>query len=142
MWKGLSVAIAGMLLVAAVLIVSMRESRAQVPVADGNMILLTSSDGSQDTVIVYHKPSSAFLVYGHTGNGLSLVKIRKLETDFELAGLVAEVDYARNGYSVEYVKKQLARLKKRIGGRTPAAPAIPAAPVGPAAPAAPDKKGP
>ncbi len=134
MRKGLSVAIAGLLLTAAVLVVSMKESKAQVPVTDGNLILLTSSDGNQDTVIVYHKPSSAFLVYGHTGDGLSLVKIRKLEADFELAGLVAEVDYARNGYSVEYIKKQLDKLKRRAASRTPATPVSPATSAGPAAP--------
>jgi hypothetical protein len=136
MWRGLSVAVAALLLIAAVLVVSMRESKAQVPVADGKMILLTSSDGNQDTVVVYHRASSAFLVYGHTGNGLSLLKIRKLETDFKLAGLVDEIKHSRNGYPVEYVKGQYAKLKKKAVKRSPVAPACPATP------AAPAKKGP
>jgi hypothetical protein len=108
------------LVVAAVLIVSMTESRAQVPVADGKLILLTSSDGTQDTIVVYHKASGAFLVYGHTPQGLSLVKIRKLETDFKLAELVDEVPYSRKGYHTDFVKKEYARLNRIAGAKKPA----------------------
>ena len=135
MGRVLTAGIAGLLLIAAVIVVSTRESRAQVPVADGNMILLTNSDGNQDTVVVFHKPSCAFLVYGHTGNGLSLVKIRKIEADLKLAELVDEVKYSRNGYSVEYVKEQYAKLHKRVAGRAPVAASGPVAPAGAAAPA-------
>jgi hypothetical protein len=117
------IGIAGVMLVAAVLIVSMTESGAQVPVADGKLILLTSSDGNQDTVVVYHRQNSAFLVYGHTPEGLSLVKIRKLDADFELAGLVDEVPYSRKGYSPSFVKKELARLKKMLAASAPSGPA-------------------
>ena len=57
MERRLVIGIAGLMLVAAVLIASMTESKAQVPVADGKLVLLTSSDGNQDTVVVYHSQS-------------------------------------------------------------------------------------
>ena len=106
MEKRLMVGVGGLLAIVAVIIVCMTESEAHVPVTDGYVILLTSSDGDQDSIVIYHKPSSSFLVYGHTSRGLSLMKIRKLKADFELAELMDDVPYSRKGYSVEYVKKE------------------------------------
>ncbi len=88
-------------------------AEAQVAVSDDRLIILTSTYDAQEKIIVYHKETSSYLMYGHTTNGLQLQQIRKLAKDFELAGKVKEVPYSRKGYTPDKVTQELKKLDKR-----------------------------
>ena len=61
-------------------------------------------------IIVYHKPSNSFLVYGYsdtTKKGLQLLNIRRLEHDFIFAEKIEDrLDYKKDGYDAKEMKRR------------------------------------
>ena len=114
MRKGLVVAVCVLGLVLVVLGFYGTRAEAQVAVSDDGLIILTTTYDSQDKIVVYHKETSSFLMYGHTAKGLQLQQIRKLAKDFEFAATVKEVPYSRKGYTPDKVSKALKDMDKRI----------------------------
>ncbi len=66
-------------------------------------------------IIVYHKPSNAFLLYGYSGKqqykGLQLLHVRRLEADFIFAERKKDkiLDYDKDGYSTKEIKQFIER---------------------------------
>ena len=68
-------------------------------------------------IIVYHKPSNSFLVYGYSSKeheGLRLLGLRRLEQDFLFAEKRKdkELDYKKDGYSTNEMKFHTSKIKK------------------------------
>ena len=79
----------------------------------GDIVLMTLQ--KTDTIVLYHKPSQAFLFYGYPSlktrnEGMKLMQIRTLRNDLILAGklsdLETELEWKESGYSVKETKKK------------------------------------
>jgi hypothetical protein len=93
-----------------------KPAAAQTPVYTEHVIVLTVSDGDQDRIVMYHKPSRSLLLYGHTttkDSPMQLLQIRRLDNDFSLAVQITGLDYSREGYSPKIVRELLDELKKQ-----------------------------
>ncbi len=95
---------------------------AQMLVDGGDVVIMditkVRSDGTNQTeeILVYHKASKAFLLYGYsstTGRGVQLLQIRRLDNDFGLAEALVkkrpeeqDLEYDKKGYNLTsvYVK--------------------------------------
>ena len=65
------------------------KASAQVAVDGGDIVIMNVSTGynTADDILVYHKSSKSFLLYGYSsskGKGLQLLQIRNLVNDFDL----------------------------------------------------------
>ncbi len=68
-------------------------------------------------IIVYHKPSNSFLIYGYISRehkGLQLLDVRRLEHDFLFAEKRKDktLDYNKAGYSTNEMKFFTSKIKK------------------------------
>ena len=69
-------------------------------------------------IVVYHKPSNSFLLYGYSGTeykGLQLLHVRRLEDDFIFAEMKKDkiLDYDRDGYSTKEIKRLVGKIKEK-----------------------------
>ncbi len=59
-------------------------------------------------IIIYHKPSNSFLIYGYSKQerkGLRLLHVRRLEHDFAFAEKTKKkLDYKKDGYDMDRIK--------------------------------------
>jgi hypothetical protein len=109
----ISIGILGILF--ASLLLCIEATASEAPVSTEHIIILTVSDGDQDRIVVYHKASRSFLLYGHTAtkdSPLQLLQIRRLSNDFSLAGQIEDLDYSRKGYSSKRVVELLDNLQR------------------------------
>lgn len=82
----------------------------------GDIVLLPVEVGTRDQVVVYHKGSQSFLVYGVTNRSdftMRLLQIRRLEDDLKLAEVVKELPYEHEGYTSAEVKALLDKSPKK-----------------------------
>jgi len=93
------------------------EDDRDVPAAKaGDIVLLPIEVGTRDQVVVYHKGSQSFLVYGVTNRSdftMRLLQIRRLENDLKLAEVVKELPYEHEGYTPAQVKSLLEKSPKK-----------------------------
>ena len=69
-------------------------------------------------IIVYHKPSNSFLLYGYSADriykGLQLLHVRRLEDDFIFAEKTDKIlDYDKDGYSTNEMKRLIGKIKEK-----------------------------
>ncbi len=95
------------------------KAAARSAVAVGDIAIMHSYNEKTDNleIIVYHKPSNSFLIYGYSSKtikaskGLQLLHIRRLENDFAFAEKTKKkLEYKRDGYDIDRIK-DLIKLK-------------------------------
>ncbi len=128
---GLAVKIMNILLICFVIIVGSslvfnKKAMSQSLVDASNIVMMNIQDGK--TILVYHKSSNTFLLYGQPdpgskNKGLQLMQIRSLSQDFLMAEKLsqAESELVSNekGYTVEYIRQKVdVALPKRGSTKT------------------------
>lgn len=92
------------------------KAAAEAAVAIGDIAIMHSYNeqaGSLE-IVVYHKPSNSFLLYGYSSKairaskGLQLLHIRRLENDFAFAEKTEKkLEYKKDGYDVDRIKSMI-----------------------------------
>ena len=116
MKKKLLAAVGILGIVLACLFVSHMGSAAEFPLLAEDVVILTIKDGNQDRIVVYHKATRSFLLYGNSSakdSGLQLLQIRTLNNDFSLAAKIMDLDYRKTGYNSKDVDELLDKLLRK-----------------------------
>ncbi len=91
---------------------SYRSTPAAADSSNDEVIVLTQSDTNSDKIVVYHRGYKALFVYGQASadkDGIQLLQVRKIDTDFALAGKLSSLSYRQAGYSTKAVKEILSK---------------------------------
>ncbi len=110
-----------------------KKAMSQSSVDAGNIVMMNIQDGKK--ILVYHKSSNTFLIYGNPSSGskdesLQLLQIRSLGQDFLMAEKLSQAESElvlnKKGYTVEDIRQKVdvalpkrARTKTLQGGHYP-----------------------
>ncbi len=114
--KVMNILVISLVVVVGSLFLFNEKAAVQAAVAIGDIAIMHSYNEKTDNleIIVYHKPSNSFLLYGYSSKkskGLQLLHIRRLEYDFAFAEKTKKkLDYKRDGYEIDRIK-DLIKLK-------------------------------
>mgnify|MGYP006302264151 FL=1 len=86
---------------------SYRYTPVEADASSSEIVVLTQTDKNSDKVVIYHRGYKALFVYGRASadkDGIQLLQMRKVDTDFALAGKLQSLNYRQAGYSTKIVK--------------------------------------
>jgi hypothetical protein len=114
--KVMNILVISLVVVVGSLFLFNEKAAAQSAVAIGDIAIMHSYNEATSNleIIVYHKPSNSFLLYGYSskaskvGKGLQLLHIRRLENDFAFAEKTKKkLEYRKDGYDVDRIKSMI-----------------------------------
>lgn len=113
--KIMNILVISLVVIAVSLFLFDEKTSAQVAIDGGDVVIMNVRKGydAADDILVYHKSSKSFLLYGYSGSkgkGLQLLQVRNLVNDFDLAegkkGKL-ELKFKKNGYEPSTIKSKV-----------------------------------